>query len=428
MSAGPNIENSQNLNDPSTSNAPQEPWQFSTTTDEEFDLTSCPTIDEFIGYQPMASDANPVFEPASLDWSFVSEPFMLPPEVSAWEQPAALTASQAPFQPYYEQPSIFQAPGLSGPPQWSAASSASLTPFTLSDGKFHLPPPINSQMPEFWSQPQYQPASPSMMITPFYPQEGVNSSTIGRGDVVQSFAKTDQRHMEWIRDDRDTTPEEGAKPKFICKFPGCKSKGFRRNGDRLRHQRKHDQTSKFGCTAVGCHLYGSKIFYRWDKVKSHVIASHDSNTLFPCLVDGCQVEPMPSDLLIIHIENHDKLLWGPRHQVQASNPDRCPFPDCKKASKHLKEHPESERFKCKEIIASAGYDSQSCRLICPICREDMHQATNPRRFEHFLTHGHEDLFENRRAIFAICREFAKSEVFDDVLPAFRRSNYRWMDW
>ncbi|ERF75109.1 hypothetical protein EPUS_07798 [Endocarpon pusillum Z07020] len=168
-----------------------------------------------------------------------------------------------------------------------------------------------------------------------------------------------------------------------CKFPGCVSKkSFKRKYELERHMQKHSRQETFDCPAVNCKYRGPKAFYRPDKLKAHVLAGHDEQTLFACPVAGCfsASRLLSRAFLSVHMRNHDLPVGKYRGYLPAlGSLDRfrtCPVEKClKKLSPdslqgHVLQHTEAERAACRIKIAAAGLDHLSGCVICPIisCR------------------------------------------------------------
>ncbi len=151
------------------------------------------------------------------------------------------------------------------------------------------------------------------------------------------------------------------------------------------------------------------------------------------------MEPMPVDLLVIHMTHHPWLFSSIDRYRHGMLVLRCPIPGCKKINpkqeevltRHLLTHPAEERCSNSEKISEAGYDYGSCRPVCPLCGVCLdsgnyrYSKKNP-RLEHLQMHDTADLYHHRRLIFSICQNFGSSEVFHDILPKDRRdSNSVW---
>ncbi|KAF2195017.1 hypothetical protein K469DRAFT_698584 [Zopfia rhizophila CBS 207.26] len=179
---------------------------------------------------------------------------------------------------------------------------------------------------------------------------------------------------------------------FNCTFPGCPSKSFNRHYELERHMRKHNPHATYECTAIGCNRIGNKGFYRGDKLKDHVLAGHDTDSIFTCPVPSCTFEDgnpvaLTKDLMIVHAESHQpyhrtvtenigaQLLAFTRIESQRCCPiPRCPYRlNARKHSldeiqKHLvSKHDSAARSKFKELMAKSGYDALTGHVVCPIC-------------------------------------------------------------
>lgn len=72
-----------------------------------------------------------------------------------------------------------------------------------------------------------------------------------------------------------------------CERPGCKTT-FRRNKDRLRHNRqKHTTTEGFTCPAVDCPMGPGHQFHRVDKLRDHLCGQKISSCEWACVLPGC---------------------------------------------------------------------------------------------------------------------------------------------
>ncbi|KAF2644159.1 hypothetical protein P280DRAFT_546982 [Massarina eburnea CBS 473.64] len=83
--------------------------------------------------------------------------------------------------------------------------------------------------------------------------------------------------------DTRSSDDSGIGRNFKCDFKNCKSKPFKLVSELNRHKRVHNlDKRRYPCSAVGCSYTGTKAFYRQDKLRSHVVAGHDDETIFEC--------------------------------------------------------------------------------------------------------------------------------------------------
>ncbi|OCL08970.1 hypothetical protein AOQ84DRAFT_30485 [Glonium stellatum] len=164
-----------------------------------------------------------------------------------------------------------------------------------------------------------------------------------------------------------------------CDFPGCRSKKtFKRNYELQRHRKKHDRAETFDCPAVNCKYRGSKAFYRPDKLKAHVDAAHDENTMFACPIAGCLSArtAVSRNILALHIRNHDhgacKPYWSHFKALENCDKSRsCPVEGCTQKldidslQEHIMQHGEDERKASHIGITIGGFDPSTAFITCP---------------------------------------------------------------
>ncbi|KAF1348602.1 hypothetical protein BDV97DRAFT_369873 [Delphinella strobiligena] len=82
--------------------------------------------------------------------------------------------------------------------------------------------------------------------------------------------------------------KEDTHDKFLCKVPGCKSKGFLRKRDLTKHNKKHTQEDVYDCPAMGCSRTGDRANCLRDKFIDHLRRRHlRSDTTWSCPWDSC---------------------------------------------------------------------------------------------------------------------------------------------
>jgi hypothetical protein len=130
--------------------------------------------------------------------------------------------------------------------------------------------------------------------------------------------------------EESTPSESGGRPTFNCDFKGCKARPFKRVAELNRHKSVHDPNKhSYPCLAIDCCRVGKKAFYRQDKLKAHILAGHDSETVFVCGVKISETETCgmrtTRDLMAIH---HS---WGPTGvfwDLSLESIRTCPIPKC----------------------------------------------------------------------------------------------------
>lgn len=167
---------------------------------------------------------------------------------------------------------------------------------------------------------------------------------------------------------------------------------FKRRSDLNRHSRKHEGTTAFRCSAIGCRIRGIKAsFIRPDKLREHIRRAHGHEAEFLCPCQGCCEGPFPLVLLGVHMDNCHSLngkmlsVWSP-----LVNTHFCPLKPCRKQQKrnnmlicHVREeHSERDRLAQSSYMSAASLDPISCEVICPVCAERI--GTMDDAFEHVL--------------------------------------------
>lgn len=198
---------------------------------------------------------------------------------------------------------------------------------------------------------------------------------------VSGYKPVGQTHPNQMFPKVECATKEPEKAGIKCKWPGCRSKAtFKRNYELQRHMKKHSREQTFDCPAVNCRYRGAKGFYRADKLKDHVNAAHDDETLFTCPVIGClsALNSLPRGLLSIHIRNHIngacKPYWSYFAALELKSEIRaCPVGKCQakleiyKLGGHIHQHSEEDRVTHQATITSAGFNAINGHSICPVC-------------------------------------------------------------
>jgi hypothetical protein len=163
--------------------------------------------------------------------------------------------------------------------------------------------------------------------------------------------------------------------------------------------KKHTRKETFDCPAVNCKYRGTKAFYRSDKLKAHVNAAHDEQTLFACPVAGCLSAraPLSGAILAVHIRNHDngscEPYWDYFKALEDCGGSRtCPIGSCLKKlcrdslQEHVLQHTEAERTAFRTEIAAAGLDHRNGYIICPVPSCQIRLPHLPAFRDHFIDH------------------------------------------
>jgi hypothetical protein len=189
------------------------------------------------------------------------------------------------------------------------------------------------------------------------------------------------------------SPESGGTARLSCDYPSCKSKKtYRGRWELNRHRLSHDQASHLHCPVIGCSRTGRKPFSRVDKLRAHM-RGHGETALVRCPNDGCNISPLPFNLMNVHLMSRryslshlDKVLPGQlnyrgdlfRFWHDLSNGRICPLSPCYKQlqdttalREHLRtSHHERDRISQRSVVVEAGINPISCHFICPVCKED----------------------------------------------------------
>jgi hypothetical protein len=235
---------------------------------------------------------------------------------------------------------------------------------------------------------------------------------------------------------------------FSCSAKGCTAKPFKRRAELQRHELKHKPDRQaYPCTAVGCNRIGARAFYREDKLKDHMLAGHDENTLFACSSAAnrlCKIV-LPRDVMGIHS-------WP----NSLNNFRVCPIPRCSfrvytrwKTSplddlqNHLRaKHDAKGRANCSDLISAKGYLPATVDVVCPMCCEQATFRTHVEFYRHFSKyHFHgpaeiedidfndqwefklqlrrctfvpDEVRQHRRTILSLCPAFDAYPVWEDV--------------
>lgn len=240
-------------------------------------------------------------------------------------------------------------------------------------------------------------------------------------------------------------------PAFYCDFSGCKRGSFpyKHKGDLNRHKKKsHKCERHFRCAALECNYS----FTREDKLRDHIRAGHDDETLFACLEQDCQAL-LTRDLLIVH-----KGTRLSRGSDTMSTVRQCPLPKCSfrvrfgrfarvfpaldALQQHLLDcHDVKGRKRLAPLLEERGYHYESANVVCSVCPEFSDFETHEDFRVHFLlnhclhpnmptegqlragerfwwglceTAGIDKLREHRRTVLSLFPDFRSHPVWEDI--------------
>jgi hypothetical protein len=162
-----------------------------------------------------------------------------------------------------------------------------------------------------------------------------------------------------------------------CDFLGCHSRAtFKRKYELQRHMKKHERKETYPCPAIDCDRKGSRSFYRVDKLSHHLRTGHGDNDSYLCPLAKCLTNPMSFDEMKLHASSHVRehnpvvgcFLKIPTSQRQ------CMLKNCLKRlnilemQSHLLDHTMNERLREATVIRQMGYDAETVKVICPLCK------------------------------------------------------------
>lgn len=162
-----------------------------------------------------------------------------------------------------------------------------------------------------------------------------------------------------------------------CDFPGCHSRAtFKRKYELQRHMKKHERKETYPCPAIDCDRKGSRSFYRADKLVHHLVTGHGDNDSYLCPLARCSTNPVSFDEIKLHARNHH---WRCNSVIKILQriPDsqrRCMLKNCLKRldimemQSHLLDHTMNERLEETAVIQQMGYDAETVKVICPLCK------------------------------------------------------------
>lgn len=162
-----------------------------------------------------------------------------------------------------------------------------------------------------------------------------------------------------------------------CDFPGCHSRAtFKRKYELQRHMKKHERKEMYPCPAIDCDRKGSRSFYRADKLVHHLGTGHGENDSYLCPLAGCLTHPMSFDEIKLHAQSHrwncnsivETLRRIPTGQRQCMLKNCLKRLDISKMQSHLLDHTMNERLKEAAVIQQMGYDVETVKVICPLCK------------------------------------------------------------
>ena len=166
-----------------------------------------------------------------------------------------------------------------------------------------------------------------------------------------------------------------------CDFPGCHSRAtFKRKYELQRHMRKHERKEMYPCPAIDCDRKGSRSFYRVDKLAHHLRTRHGDNDSYLCPLAGCLTNPVSFDGIKLHARSHfrennsvvETLRRIPARQRQCMLKNCLKRLDISEMQSHLLGHTMNERLQDAAVIRQMGYDTETVKVICPLCKLLLH--------------------------------------------------------
>lgn len=162
----------------------------------------------------------------------------------------------------------------------------------------------------------------------------------------------------------------------MCNFPDCKrdSLPYKQKNNSNRHKKSHEQKRRFKCTVLEC----NNSFTREDKLRDHIRAGHDYETIFACPQRDCQAL-LTKDLMCMHTYNID---WPGNDLTQRLR--QCPLLKCSFYVRYVRfsnssgrldtlrqqlldNHDIKGRKRFASLLADRRYHHESADKLCPIC-------------------------------------------------------------
>lgn len=166
-----------------------------------------------------------------------------------------------------------------------------------------------------------------------------------------------------------------------CDFPGCHSRAtFKRKYELQRHMKKHERKETYPCPAIDCDRKGSRSFYRADKFAHHFGTRHGDNDTYLCPLAKCLTNQMSLDEIKLHARSHESRCNSVVEIVQRipATQRQCMLKNCLKRvdilgmQSHLLGHTVNERKGEAAVIQQMGYDAETVKVICPLCKLLLH--------------------------------------------------------
>jgi len=160
---------------------------------------------------------------------------------------------------------------------------------------------------------------------------------------------------------------------LTCDLEDCRAGPYKRWADLERHQRKHSSQYRFECSAQYCKFTSARAFPRKDKLREHILAGHDDDTILKCPDDHECVVHITRDYLALHGETFSGL----------QKFRKCPIPKCSfklNAARQsldlllqhlLEKHDARGRAKVAALLSQRGYDHATLQIMCPVCTDDL---------------------------------------------------------
>ena len=216
-------------------------------------------------------------------------------------------------------------------------------------------------------------------------------------------------------------PRDGSALK--CDFPGCPSRAtFKRKYELQRHMKKHERKETYPCPAIDCDRKGSRSFYRADKLVHHLGTGHGDDDSYLCPLARCLTNQMSFDEIKLHARSHKRGCNSVVETLQRipARQRQCMLKNCLKKphilgmQSHLLDHTMNERLENAAVIQQMGYDVETVKVICPLCK--------------LLLYNHEEFTAHLQSVHLTMDSAHLAKFQESVASFIWRFAFQYVNW
>ena len=177
----------------------------------------------------------------------------------------------------------------------------------------------------------------------------------------------------------------------------------------------------YPCPTIYCDRKGLRSFYRADKLVHHLRTGHGDDDSYLCPLAGCLTHPMSFDEIKLHARSHQRQCNSVVETLQniPSSQSQCMLKNCLKRLRilgmqsHLLDHTINQRLEEAAVIQQMGYDAETVKVICPLCK--------------LLLHNHGDFAAHLQSVH-LTTDSAHLAKFQEYVARFTFMDVMWYPW